>query len=361
MSTNLLSPKMIKRVASALYEMHYSSREHDTPPALQLTNALYQLFNEAVAVDPEQKKHPQQRLFYALWKGNQRAVDNMVESGIMSPEAREGMRGDLDGYKANAKKQLDSLEVRTPLKLSDTSDGMAVLAGAVNIVYYNMDDALPEGIHQAMHNVSAALKAYAISLDPHYPKAPLSGEPNLIMQDLLSVANNGEQMYDAQHAVKSFVMDKFLTNATYLSGNYRELYGSDAVANIVHSAASGLTTIMVPTEGVSTDMVMPTLTEFSGLDIRLQSDIPTPDEATRTRVAAVLHAVNEKLSTATFADYNGDIIDDPNVEVSIRERFNAGVAALDDATISKYKGYDMAISWSMADEPELEQSADMSR
>lgn len=361
MSTNLLSPVVIKRVSSALYQMHTTPPQNNTLPARKLTKALTHLFNETIAVDPEQKKHPQQQLFYALWKGNQAAVDHMVESGVMSPEARDGMRGDPEAYKADAKKQLDALKKQTPLKLENTCDGIAVLAGAANLVNYNMDDALPTGIQQAMNDVVASLKSYAISLDPHYPKAPLSQETNVIMQDLLAVANNGERLYDAQNAVKSFMMDKFLTNATYLSGEYRELYGSDALANIIHSVASGLDTIIVPTEGVSTNMVMPTLTQRSELDIKLQSDIPTPDESTRARVAAVLHEVNDKLSSITFADYNGDIIDNPGINASIRNKFNAGVQALDDATISRYRGYDMAVSWSMNDQPELEQSTEMSR
>jgi hypothetical protein len=354
MSTSLLSPSTIKRISSNLHSLHTSLSDDNSAPAKALNKALDSLFTEAAKLDPKQKKHPQQQLFYLLLKGNQKAVDNMIESGVMSEWARDRMRGDPKEYKSEINANFDLLSKNIPLQLTKNSDGMAALSGATSYAAYHTDDALPSNARQALDDVVSGLSAYAISLDPAYSQKPLDREPSDIMKDMLSLSAGGQMLYEANNAIQTLVMDKFLTNASYESGNYREIYGSDALANIIYSVAKGDDIIQVPTENIKTDIVLPSLTKLSGLKINIMSDIPEPDTTTRANFASVLHAVEEKLNNATFADYNGNVIDDPYIIASIRNRFTDGVRALDDVTIGQYDGHSIATKWAAAPEPTME-------
>lgn len=346
MSTNVIAPAYIKNVAGSLYHLHTSDIQNDSAASRRLTSALTDLFDKVSALDPEKSKHPQQQLFYLLCKGNQKAADNMVASGVMSEYARDEMRGDEAEYKKDIARCLASLSEPLNMKFSHDVDGLAMVSGAFNHVAYHVDDALPESFSQSVSEAVNATRAYALSLDPDCSKEPLKDDPKQIFQDLLSLANKGEMLYEAHRAVSTLVMDKFLTNASYTSGQYREIYGSDALAVMVNDLLADTGTVRVPFEGMETDVRLPTLTQLSGLKIKLAGDIPDANNAMRARLSSTMHALTERLDNVKLVDYNGDAISEDKIN-GIKSRFKSGVDALDDATIGKYKGARLSHTWAM--------------
>lgn len=351
-----MAPAYIKNVAGSLYHLHKSDIENDSAASRRLNIALTDLFDKVSALDPEKTQHPQQQLFYLLCKGNQKAVDNMVASGVMSEYARDSMRGDEIEYKKDIKQCLASLSKPLNMKFSHDVDGLAMISGAFNHVAYHVDDALPSQFGDAVSEAVNATRSYALSLDPSYPKEPLKEDPSQIFQDILSLANKGEMLYDAHRAVSSFVMNKFLTNATYTSGQSREIYGSDALAVMVNDLLDNKGSVRVPFEGMETDARLPTLTQLSGLKIKLAGDIPDANEVMRARFSATMQALTERLADVKLIDYNGDAITDKGIVNSINSRFKGGMDALADATIGKYKGANLAHTWAMSKQKEVEPS-----
>lgn len=346
MSTQLLDPKLIKTAVSALYDVK-SSDLSSGPASRLLSSSVESLFDTASTIDKHKNKHPQQNLFYLLWKANAISVDNMVESGVMSQAAKDGMMGDAATYQKTGHEQLSLLsQQKSPGFLVDNQQSMTMLAGMFENVAYHIDEgSVPDSVKRNLSDVSSHLKAYALSLDPDYPEVPYDGDFQPVAQTLLTLANNGEQLYDAYRAVTNLMMDKFEFHGTYESGMARTYWGSDVTTTIIKDLVEGSGVVHVPVESVPSDIRLPSLSSLSGLEINIASDIPVPSEETRSHLTSILHHANEAMKDATLVDYNGNKITDNDYVEKIKDSFSRGVRALDDATISRFKEYGKGYSY----------------
>jgi len=346
MSTSVLHPQKITKVVKALYEFNTTENPNELPATRSLNKAINKLFEVAATVDPEGNKHPQQQLYYMLWKGNSVSLDKEVEAGILSQEARMDMTGDPAQYKRDAYEELTKLSRPSDLKWNlDTQSGAAVLSGMFDQVSYHINEgAVPDDIKSALTNVSTGLHSYVISMEDGYSQTAPDNDFTPVAQDLLALANNGEQMYDAHRAVSTFLMDRFEVQGVSTSGMSRTYYGSDVVTTIIKDLIENNGQVRVPVEDVPSNIHMPSLSSLSGLQINLQSDIPTPDSMSRARLSSALQFAKEALNNATFVDYNGDAIEDGKLVEKIKDNFSRGVSALDYAIVTKSSAYNLGFS-----------------
>ena len=355
MSTSVLHPQKITKVVKALYEFNTTENPNDLPATRALNKAVNELFKVAATVDPEGNKHPQQQLYYMLWKGNSVSLDREVEAGILSKEARMDMTGDPEQYKRDAYDEITKLSRASDLKWNlDTQSGAAVLSGMFDQVSFHINEgAVPDDIKSALTNVSTGLHSYVISMEDGYSQTAPDNDFTPVAQDLLALANNGEQMYDAHRAVSTFLMNRFEVQGVSKSGMSRTYYGSDVVTTIIKDLIENSGQVRVPLEDVPCNIHMPSLSSLSGLKINIQSDIPTPDSMTRARLSSALQFAKEELNNVSFVDYNGNEINDSKVIENIKDNFSRGVSALDSAIITKSSAYQLGFSH-RPENPDLE-------
>jgi len=346
MSTQPINLKLITKVVDQLYDLRENNIDNSTPTGKRLNNAVNTLFNNSKFVDKTGNNQEKQNLFYVLWKGNQKSLSNLVESGVLSNESIEAMQGTTVEHRNEVVQEVVKLaEPDVNNELIRDNEGFAFLAG----MYANINNSIDKGaviepIYNSINETFSALISHSLSLESNYEKNPKGVGSQKIASALYSLANNGDQFFGADRAVKGFLFNKFESEGMHSSGMERVFYGPDVLSTIVDDVLSGKD-VRIPISDIRTDTAIPSLVSRSELAINITSDIPKASISDRGLVTSSLHHVLDAIEKANFTDYNGNFTEKVDAIDSIKTSLRQGVDSLDLAAMEKSRSYNIGFDW----------------
>lgn len=218
-------------------------------------------------------------------------ASNNLKSFIADYPEDQNEPGFMDDHKKETLKIRSNFEKLDKLALPLNGRNVNRLQAMIVDTLHGFNDIDESPIPKALNKLSQQLAKHSIVLHSDYPET--LPEKTDVIQAFLSAHLYGDQYLGLQNGFRS-VVDRLEAYGTYPSGSNRTFYATDVMADLVNQFLEREDPVRFCAHGSKTSRTLPTFTGLSGLNVRIQSDIPNQDRKAIFVVAKTLNDMNER-------------------------------------------------------------------
>lgn len=289
MSTSLKNHKRIATLVKTLTHFYESSFGNENPDVNALGNKLHDFImttdtNLGGGTGHLDKELLEKKLFEHL------ATNNLKEFITSYPE-EQNEPGFVDGHSQETLKVMSGLDKLDKLSAPFNGHGVGFLQAMLNDMIHGFED-MQDPIVRSMDKLSNELARYSVMMHPEMPES-LPGQEE-IMQAFMSVQLYGDKYMGEQNGFRHSI-DSLEGYGYTDTKSHRTFYANDVLANLVVQHLENKSPVRFYASGSSTSKPLENFKSYSGLEVKIQSDVPDLGRPAVFVVAKVLNEMKDRV------------------------------------------------------------------
>lgn len=289
MSTSLKTHKSIATLVKTLTHFYDESFGNEDPEVRALGSNLHDFImttdtNLGGGTGYLGKELLEKKLFEHL------ATQNLKEFITSYPE-EQNEPGFVEGHNQETLKVMGNFEKLDKLAVPFNSQGVNVLQAMLNDMVHGFED-MQVPIVRSMEKLSEQLARHSVMMHPEMPDS--LPDENEIMQSFMSVQLHGDKYMGEQNGFRHSIAPLEVYGYTD-DKSHRTFYANDVLANLVVQHLENKSPVRFFANGSSTSKPLDTFKSRSGLDVKIQSDIPNLGRPAVFVVAKVLNEMRDRI------------------------------------------------------------------